>query len=105
MRRFVFRLALALGATVAELEQRMGVLELTEWMAYYQIEPFGEERADLRAGIVAATVANTFRGKNSKAAAPQDFMPFRQDGPARPADGDTLKRKFMMLTGHLKHDH
>lgn len=33
--------------------------EFLEWQAYYRIEPFGEERADLRAGVVAATVANT----------------------------------------------
>jgi hypothetical protein len=44
-------------------------------MAYDRVEPFGEERGDLRAGIVAATVANANRGKNSKPYAPGDFMP------------------------------
>jgi hypothetical protein len=40
---------------VAELEQTMSGRELTEWMAYDSLEPFGDQRADLRAGIVAAT--------------------------------------------------
>lgn len=47
-----------------------------EWLAYYQVEPFGEERADLRAGIVASTIANVNRSsKSAKRFAPQDFMP------------------------------
>lgn len=51
--------------------------ELSEWMAYYELEPFGEERADLRAGIVASTVANSrMRGKNdNKTYQPKDFLP------------------------------
>jgi len=49
--------------------------KLSEWMAYYQIEPFGEERGDLRAAIIASTLANIWRGKNSKSYKPSDFMP------------------------------
>ena len=47
--------------TVAELLSRTTSRELSEWMVYYELEPFGEERADLRAGIVASTVANVNR--------------------------------------------
>jgi len=61
--------------TVGELLSRVSSRELTEWQAYYGIEPFGEERSDLRAGIVAATTANAFRGKGAKPFKPQDFMP------------------------------
>jgi hypothetical protein len=49
--------------------------ELSEWAAYLQIEPQGEERADLRAGIVASTIANANRKKGTKAFKPSDFMP------------------------------
>jgi hypothetical protein len=49
--------------------------QLSEWMAYNKLEPWGEERADLRAGIVASVIANSNRGKNQKAFKPQDFMP------------------------------
>jgi len=46
-------------------------------MAYSQLEPFGEERADLRSGIVSSTIANANRDpkKKRKAFRPQDFMP------------------------------
>ena len=47
---------------------------LTEWIAYFRIDPFGEERADLRAGIIASTVANAFRSRG-RSARPADFMP------------------------------
>ncbi len=48
-----------------------------EWMLYYQVEPFGEGRADLRAGIVASTIAevNRDRKKRQKAYTAADFMP------------------------------
>jgi len=63
--------------TVSELLARISSRELAEWMAYAQLEPFGEERADLRAGIVAATVANTARDprKRARPFAARDFMP------------------------------
>lgn len=48
--------------------------ELSMWMAYEVIEPFGETRADIRAGIIASTIANVNRGKNQKAFSPEDFM-------------------------------
>ena len=40
-RRFYFRLAAHLGCTVRELLARLGSDELTEWLAFDQIEPFG----------------------------------------------------------------
>ena len=49
--------------------------EFSEWLAYYRLDPQGEDRADLRAGIVAATVANVSRGRGAKALKPKDFMP------------------------------
>lgn len=42
---------------LAEVDGR----QLTEWQAYAQIEPFGEERSDLRAAIVAWTMAEVYR--------------------------------------------
>lgn len=48
--------------------------EFAQWIAYHGMEPWGEERADLRAGIIAATIANVNRG-GGKAASPHDFMP------------------------------
>ena len=61
------------GQLLASISSR----ELTEWQAFYQLEPFGEERDDLRAGIVASTVANTARDpkQHREPFLPRDFMP------------------------------
>jgi hypothetical protein len=60
--------------TVGELMARMGAGELVEWMAYYSIEPWGAERDNLHAGIIAATVANSNRDPKKKALKADDFM-------------------------------
>jgi len=53
-------------------------------MAYYELEPFGEERADLRAAIIACTLANIWRGKGQRSLKPHDFMPdFDKPGKTR----------------------
>ena len=48
--------------------------EIVEWEALYRIDPWGEDRADLRAAIVAYTFASahTKKGKKLKLS---DFMP------------------------------
>jgi hypothetical protein len=79
---------------VGELLRRTTSRELTEWMAFYELEPFGPERGDLRAGIVAATVANANRDpkKVKKAFEPQDFMP-KFGGEWQVASGEEREEK------------
>jgi hypothetical protein len=73
---FAFRLALALGYPHPDYLLRMlSSTQFNEWLAYAALEPFGEERADLRAGIVASTLANVNRRKGQRALKPRDFMP------------------------------
>ena len=57
--------------------------ELAEWRAFDRVEPFGEYRADLRMGILAATIVNINRGKRAKPVVPRDFMPFPREGERR----------------------
>jgi hypothetical protein len=64
-----------LGKTVDELLGSLDAVDIAEWMAFDRIEPFGEERADLRMAIVACTIANANRGKGQKAFKVDDFMP------------------------------
>jgi len=57
---------------------------LSEWMAFYDVEgmePWGEARADLRAGIVASVIANVNRDpkRRSRPYRPEDFMPRRRE--------------------------
>lgn len=55
---------------------RMTAGQLTEWQAFFELEPFGDGRADLRAGVVAAAVANFAfgRAKDAKGFKPSDFF-------------------------------
>jgi hypothetical protein len=57
--------------------EQMSALEFNEWNNYFQVEPFGELRADFRMATLAAVLVNALtRTKDSdpiKTAA--DFMP------------------------------
>ena len=74
-RQFYFRLAGHLGMPVRELLARISSRELTEWMAYERVTgPLDSRlRGDISAGIIAATVANSFGSK--KKLKPSDFLP------------------------------
>lgn len=69
----MFRLALALGRTVGELEDSLGSKELNEWQAYYHIEPFGQWRDNYHAAMLATAIYNT-SGRIKKPAKINDFM-------------------------------
>lgn len=59
-------------------------------MAYYELEPWGENRADLRSGEVAATVANAWMKKPGGGVfSPRDFMHYLD---ARPEEDDPRAR-------------
>jgi len=62
--------------TVRQLENSLSSQELSEWMAYYSIEPFGPAREDYRAGLIAATTANCAGSK--KVLQPTDFISIYQ---------------------------
>lgn len=83
--------------TVGELLERIEARELTEWMAFYQLEPFGDARADLRAGTITAMIANVNRDakKRRKPYQPQDFMPQFDAPEKKPASWEDIKRGLM----------
>jgi hypothetical protein len=47
---------------------------LTEWAAYYQLDPFGSYRSDLQAAIGASVTAN-IHAKKGHRFTPADFIP------------------------------
>jgi len=61
--------------TVSELLTRISSKELTEWMAFSQVEPFGADAYYLGHAITASTIANVNRKAKSKAHSVEDFMP------------------------------
>jgi hypothetical protein len=66
---------LALGSTVAELQERMSSTEFSEWIAFYRLEPFGARRNDWGHAIVASVVYNMLKAKGSKDLTAEDFLP------------------------------
>jgi hypothetical protein len=68
--------------TVREMLSRIDSRELSEWLAYYGLNPWGPERADLRAGTIASTVANCMSDKGNYK--PSDFMPRYGPKPEEP---------------------
>lgn len=88
--------------TVREMLARVGSDELTEWQAYYRIEPWGGERGDVQAGIVATTIVNGLRGlsgsRGGKDVGPGDFL-LRFGAPdVTPASADDLAAKLRAFT-------
>lgn len=65
--------------TVRELLTRIDSRELTEWMAFFELEPWGSEIEDHRFGVVASTIANVNRDPKRRARSyePDDFFPPR----------------------------
>lgn len=52
----------------------MGYSEFVEWLAFYEVEPFGETRGDLHNAALAAVIVNANRGKKGKAAKVSQFL-------------------------------
>jgi hypothetical protein len=70
------RLAMRLGGTVEELQERMSSAEFTYWLAFYEKEPWGFEMENFHAGVIASTVVNMApRKKGASPLKPSDFYP------------------------------
>ena len=63
-------MALKLSRTVQELGDSLSCAELAEWIAFWSIEPFGDEYR--QTGSICCTTALVNGNKFSK---PEDFMP------------------------------
>jgi hypothetical protein len=70
-------------------------------MAFYHMDPWGEERADLRAGIIASVIANVNRGRRStRRFKPADFMPqFTRTRP-RQETGEMIRNITRVIRQH-----
>lgn len=97
--RLIFSLALRMGCTVRELLERLDAREFLQWLAYHQIDPWDEERADWRAGMVAAVIANTNGGRGKFR--PSDFMPKFDQVTADPQTPEQMLRIAMRANAAL----
>lgn len=86
-------MALALGRTVQELDNTLSSTELSYWIAYYSLHPFGSDRDNIHSAIISATIANVNRGKNQPAFNAEDFM-IRNQHDKRKADTKSVLAFF-----------
>lgn len=66
--------------SVRQAQQEISSPEFTEWMAYYQEEPFGEIIADLRHGVATSVLANVNRNAEARREPyrAEDFIGWRE---------------------------
>jgi hypothetical protein len=83
--------------TVRELLSKLDSREISEWMAYYSIDPFGEVRADYRMAMSCCLLANINRGKGQPFKV-SDFMP--EFGPKKEQTVDEMKALLMGMAVH-----
>ena len=88
---------------MAELGREMSSQELTYWMAYYMVEPFGDQRDDIRMGAVCASIYNTTPMKTTRTYNPNDFkMPTFANRDDRKRDQDPDKMADQWFARHKK---
>lgn len=81
--------------SVKRCQQEIDSREFVEWQAYFGLDPFGEDRADLRAGIIAMTIANSQRAKGTRPFTAQEFMP--TFGRRRPREEQTPQQMLAVF--------
>jgi hypothetical protein len=69
---------------------------MTYWQAFYEIEPFGDDRADLRSAIAASGIAQAM-GADCQ---PKDFMPFPPE--QKPQSGADILRQFVLAGAKIE---
>lgn len=85
---------------VVELLRRTPSRELSEWQAYERITgPLGPARDDLHAGIIAATIANSNRGKGQAPYKPSQFIPKWDPQPQAPEHMKMIARAITRQFG------
>lgn len=87
-----------MGKTVSQLLREIDSKELSEWMAYARMEPFGAVREDYRAGIISTILASA-HGKKGAHFSPETFFPELEYARARPPKQsvETMKDQLVSI--------
>lgn len=64
---------MALGVLPSDIDE-MGCNDFARLADYYQCEPFGPVRDNIHSGMIAASICNVNRGKNTKPVTANDFL-------------------------------
>lgn len=78
--------------SVQQAQLQISSAEFTEWMAFYELEPFGDLVADLRHGTATSLLANINRDSKARPDpyTAEDFIPWRAGTPAKEAEPTLL---------------
>ena len=90
-----------MGATVAELTERLTAAEEAHWIALYKQEPWGDQRADVRAAQIAQILYNT-NAPRGKARKLNDFMLFSKKEEQKGDSAATIRKNFERLIARQK---
>ena len=74
--------------------------ELSEWAAYYDVEPFGEERGDFRNAMLCSLVQGIVSKRRVKLG---DWMPFEIKPEPTPEDAKVMM-EFWQMVGEVEQE-
>lgn len=69
---------------VDKMLQEISADKFVEWMAFYELDPWGDQRADLRAAEHMAIVVNMNIPKGKKKVTIRDFMHYAEQPDPKP---------------------
>lgn len=75
--------------------------QLTEWLAYYQLEPFGPLQWAFYAATVVIGCLAPWRKKGAKALKPVDIFPILGDGKSKLPGREGLKAKLLAWAAEM----
>lgn len=70
-----------------------------EWYSYYELEPFGEVRADMRSAQIVWVLANIHRGRNKPKIKFDDCLLKFGPEEVKPKKKQTSSRQWELLLG------
>lgn len=85
--------------SVRRAQREIDSAEFSEWQAIYALDPFGEQRADLRAGTISATIATALSRR--RIYRPRDFMFYLSDRQRVPAQMLAIKLLLASFAGDI----
>jgi hypothetical protein len=88
--------------SVSEAQSKIDSAEFAEWCAYSNIVPFYQDRSEYLLAVIAATLINVNRKKNSKAVKAEDFLHIYQTRKPRDTADEMYIKLRAMFNGNNK---
>ena len=94
---FWFRLAELWGCTVREAQARCDSREFAEWVAFDQLNPFGQHRVLVLLSELCAMFFNANTDDKTRKLRPADFMPYMKIPKQKPQTVDQQKDNLELI--------